>query len=773
MWSSGAGLIGPAYEGDPSLNREPIRVCYIIDNLHMGGAQRHLVEVLAHLDNKRVAARVVCLQGERADLAPMMRAMGLPFEIFDLKKCYGFKAWIWVFKMAARLRREQVEVVHTYLLGANMIGILAAWIARVPVRIATRRGTGSNTLKRRHLLAWSLFNRLTTCIVAVARTLRDQSISLEGLPHAKVVTIYNGVDLDRFKPIDGSEILTALLPNTTGCVLGVVANLFPWKGHRDVLESMARLVKEGRDLHMIFVGEGPLRGDLVQAVENLGLSRRVTFAGMVNDVRPWVAVMDIVIQASIGEEGLSNAILEAMAMAKPIVASRYGGNSELVVDGKTGWLFPPGDREALYRILSEAIDNKKKARDLGLTGRARVEADFGIESMIRRMIGLYEALLSGRRRSVAFIIPDMDIGGAETDVLNLSRGLLTRGYSVTVVARGGRLLDELRKDGLACFEIPVDVRSPIAMMRAAWRLSGTAVREKWGILNAQSAYTTVICALCRLFMVLRGRLRLPTLITTIHAIGRKEDTKVDQSYLRPVRWILRNLPQRVIFESYYEMRQVFPEGSPSYCTVIHNGVADRFFAHTDRGAEVRCSLGIEGAGGVVGIVAALIPLKGHRYFLEAAAYAVKEFPKIQFLIIGDGPERANLEALARQLGVDSNVLFLGPRRDIERLLSAMDIFVLASLRESFPLSIREAMAMGCPVVATWVGGIPELIRDGESGCLVAPADGIALGKAIVNLLADPELRRRFAENSRQAAEAKYGMNYWLGETERLFWKSVT
>jgi glycosyltransferase involved in cell wall biosynthesis len=762
--------MGLAYEGDASLNRDPIRVYYIIDNLHMGGTQHHLVEVLAHLDPKRVSPCVVCLQADRADLAPMVREMGFPFEIFNLKKCYGPKAWIWVFKMAARLSRERVEIVHTYLLGANMVGILAAWMARVPVRIATRRGTGSNTLNRLHLLAWSLFNSFATCIVAVANALRDQTISLEQLPHSKVVTIYNGVDLDRFKPVDISESLTGSLPNVKE--LGVVANLFPWKGHRDLLEASARLVKKGRDLRLIFVGDGPLRRELEQITKDLGLERRVTFAGMVEDVRSWIAKMDIVVQASTGEEGLSNAILEAMAMAKPVVASRYGGNPELVVHGETGWLFPPGDREALYQILSEAIDDMKQTRNHGLAGRARVEAGFGLDTMIRKMIGLYETLLNGVRPSVAFVIPNMEIGGAETDVLNLSRGLLTKSGSVAVVARGGKLLEELRKDGVACFEIPMDARSLISIVRAAWSLSGTAMRENWGILNAQSAYTTITCALCRLFMVLRGKLRLPTLITTIHAIGRKEDTRVDRSYLRPVRWILRTLPRRVIFESYYEMNQVFPERAPPFCTVIHNGVADRYFDSTDRRDEVRSSLGIAGAGAIIGIVAALIPLKGHRYFLEGAAYVVKQFPKIRFLIIGDGPERANLEKMARQLELDNHVLFLGPRRDVERLLSAMDIFVLASLRESFPLSIREAMAMGCPVVATQVGGIPELIHDGETGYLVPPADGIALGKALVKLLADPELRCRVAENGRREAAAKYGIKYWIRETEQWFWKPV-
>ena len=750
---------------------EPIRVCYIIDNLHMGGAQHHLVEVLANLNRSRVSARVVSLQAERADLAPMIQAMDLSFETFDLKKFYGWSAWLWTLRMAARLRRDRVDVVHAYLLGANMLGILAAWMARVPVRIATRRGTGSNTLKRRHRIAWRFFNRLANCIVAVARAVGDESIRSEGLPHSKVVTIHNGVDLAHFAPREGPSARRALRLGSERRILGTVANLVPWKGHADILDVAARLVREDHDLHLIFVGDGPLRGALERTAQMLGLAGRITFAGRQEDVRPWIAAMDILIQASTGEEGLSNAILEAMAMAKPVVASRYGGNPEAVVDGRTGWLFPPEDREALHALLSGALRDLKKTESFGLAGRALAEAEFGMDRMIQRMTDLYEFLLEGKPRSVAFAIPSMDIGGAETDVLNLSKGLRSRGCAVAVVAHGGRLLEELRKDGVPCFEIPVDGRSPAAIARAAWLLSREAVRERWQIINAQSAYTTVIGALCRLFLLLRLRFRRPTLITTIHAIGRKEDTQVDSAYLRPVNWILRFLPHRVIFESHYEMGQVFPDGQPAHCRVIHNGAADRFFSDSgSQRVESRQALGIGAADAVVATVAALIPLKGHRYFLEAASYALKEFPQTRFLVIGDGPERKNLEELVRQLGIEDHVLFLGPRRDVADLLPAVDIFVLASLRESFPLSIREAMAAGRAVVASRVGGNPELIRDGETGLLVPPADGVALGLAISRLLADPELRMQIAAGGRREAERKYRMNHWLNETECAFWE---
>jgi glycosyltransferase involved in cell wall biosynthesis len=165
-----------------------------------------------------------------------------------------------------------------------------------------------------------------------------------------------------------------------------------------------------------------------------------------------------------------------------------------------------------------------------------------------------------------------------------------------------------------------------------------------------------------------------------------------------------------------------------------------------RSARLRAELaGGDGARPIVLAVARLDPQKGIEYLVRAAA----EVPSAVFVIAGDGPDREELEALARSLRVDGRMRFLGHRRDVPELLAACDLFVLPSLYEGLPLSVLEAMAAGIPVIATAIGGTNEVVRDGETGTLVAAGDAGALALAIRGALADPARVHQLAVNARE------------------------
>jgi glycosyltransferase involved in cell wall biosynthesis len=159
---------------------------------------------------------------------------------------------------------------------------------------------------------------------------------------------------------------------------------------------------------------------------------------------------------------------------------------------------------------------------------------------------------------------------------------------------------------------------------------------------------------------------------------------------------------------------------------------------------------------VIGCVAALVPGKGHDALIEAVALLARALPSLELRLVGDGPERAALSARAQRLGVGGRVRFLGALRSPEEVagaLAALDLFVLASHAEGLPTALLEAMAVGVPVVATPVGGVPEIVRDGETGKLVPVGDPAALATAIADLLADGPGRARLAQAARTVAEA--------------------
>lgn len=178
-------------------------------------------------------------------------------------------------------------------------------------------------------------------------------------------------------------------------------------------------------------------------------------------------------------------------------------------------------------------------------------------------------------------------------------------------------------------------------------------------------------------------------------------------------------------------------------------------------------LGLEGRR-VVGIVAKLSRVKGHRHFLEAAAFVSKAHADVAFLVVGDGPERERLEHAAADLGLSAKVHFVGVRDDVPSILKSLEVFVLSSTSEGSPNVILEAMAAGAPVVATRVGGIPDLVVDGQSGLLVEPRDSASMARAVKRLLADGDAARAMGERGRELARERYDIDAVVGRMEDTF-----
>lgn len=171
---------------------------------------------------------------------------------------------------------------------------------------------------------------------------------------------------------------------------------------------------------------------------------------------------------------------------------------------------------------------------------------------------------------------------------------------------------------------------------------------------------------------------------------------------------------------------------------------------------------------VVGVVGRLVPQKGHIYLLQAARSILLAFPQVEFLFVGDGPDRASLEQATASLGLSGNVRFAGQKSDMAAVYAGIDILVLPSINEGMPMTLIEALAASCPIVATAVGDVPKLIRDGETGFLVESRNPDALVSAIVKLLSDPLLRLRFAEEGRKRVLAQFSASAMASQYRELY-----
>jgi glycosyltransferase involved in cell wall biosynthesis len=202
--------------------------------------------------------------------------------------------------------------------------------------------------------------------------------------------------------------------------------------------------------------------------------------------------------------------------------------------------------------------------------------------------------------------------------------------------------------------------------------------------------------------------------------------------------------------------------------VIKNGVSQP----ANSGRILRDSLcreiGAESDSKLIGMIARLQPVKGHKFFIEAAARVITREPKAIFVIVGDGPLKSEIEEQAARLCIKERLRMLGDRTDVSRIVASLDLLVLASLHEGLPNAVMEAMSAGVPVVATSVGGTKELITEGETGYLIPPADAQALADRMTFALLNEADRMRLAASARQFISAEFGMRRMVESVEKLY-----
>lgn len=210
-------------------------------------------------------------------------------------------------------------------------------------------------------------------------------------------------------------------------------------------------------------------------------------------------------------------------------------------------------------------------------------------------------------------------------------------------------------------------------------------------------------------------------------------------------------------------------GDPARITVLRLGLDLAPFLEAERfRGQLRAELGLDGAAPLVGIVARLVPIKRHEEFLAGAALLAQRVPAARFLVIGDGERRGELEAVAARPGLGGRVRFLGWRSDLARVYADLDVVTLTSTNEGSPVSLIEAMAAARPVVATRVGGVPDLVEDGVSGLLVPAGSPPALAAAVASVLEDRDRARALGEAARKRVHPAFDVGRLLSDVDHLY-----
>lgn len=345
--------------------------------------------------------------------------------------------------------------------------------------------------------------------------------------------------------------------------------------------------------------------------------------------------------------------------------------------------------------------------------------------------------------TIVHAVSSLGVGGMERVVLQLAHAQHDRGHSVSVLAlKGGPLEAEARARGLKVHILRGGRLSRILMML------GMAAKVRPHVVhvhNPTSLHYAIIAKLA-------ARARVVVTLHSDHDTHFRAGTSME--------WRLTDKVVAVSRAAADTMQ--LPHASIG---VVHNGIAIPKPEGTRE--ATRASLGWEDA--VIGIIVARISgRKGHRTLLEAHDLLRNTYPMGRLLVVGDGPDRVAMEQLANDLKLGGAVRFLGARSDVDTLLEAADYFALPSDFEGLPMSVLEAMAHALPVIASRVGGIPEVIEHDRQGLLIPPADAPALAGAIGQLIGDSALRRRLGEAARERVDREFSLDATLRQYQRLY-----
>jgi len=373
-----------------------------VANFSIGGTERHVVNVARELDSTRFELHLACFNRFGA-LLKEVEQKPVPFSEYNINCFYNYRTAQKEMKLVQYLRRNRIQIMHSYNFYSNVFAVPAAALAGTPVIVASIRDTGIDMTPMKGLVH-RVICRLAHRIVVNADAIRQWLVS-NGYSPDKITVIRNGIDLSRFEGrgrAAGFRQEFGLPPNARLVV--VLCRLTRLKGIEYFLESASVVAERFPDAYFLVVGGDPTvpeggianiasyQNELEAYASRLGLERRVIFTGPRLDVPELLSEAAVSVLPSISE-GLSNTLLESMAAGVPVVATRVGGSPEAIESGVTGLLVPPRDSGSLAAAIGTFLENPKVASRIGRAGREWVAKHCSLNGMVRETERLYFELL--------------------------------------------------------------------------------------------------------------------------------------------------------------------------------------------------------------------------------------------------------------------------------------------------------------------------------------------------------------------------------------------
>jgi len=366
------------------------RILIFTNSFRIGGSEGQALQLIKHIDRSQFEVHVACFDRE----GPLLDQ--LPSDVGDIA-AFPLTGFVrpGTVRQAARfvalLRNAKIEIVQTFDLYTNVFGLPLARCAGVPVTVGSRRDHGvKRTAWQMRAERWSL--QLATRVVVNAEAIKHRLLEDKVVEGERVYVIKNGLDLSRYSL--GQQKCAGMSGfDANHVVFGVVANLRPEKGHLMFVRAARAVATACPEARFVLAGDGAMRQNIEESVKALNLCDKVRLLGAVKDVPGVLRDVDVLVSPS-DTEGLPNAVLEAMAASKAVVATDAGGTRELVSDGLTGYLVPIGDADQLASRMIALCRAPSKRESMGLSARRQVEQYYTVEYIAKRFALLYRELVA-------------------------------------------------------------------------------------------------------------------------------------------------------------------------------------------------------------------------------------------------------------------------------------------------------------------------------------------------------------------------------------------
>lgn len=702
-----------------------------------------------------------------------LRERGYDIETVRIERSFNLFRHIGSTRTLVRLfKARHFDVVHVHTPVAALVGRVAARIAGVPTIIYTAHGFyfhDEMPAWKRRIFVWlekvgaAFTDLLFTQSEEDARTAESERLA----PPDRILAIGNGVDPSRFDPErvgDGKAMRRQLGIPDEAFVVGIIARMVQEKGVGEFLQAAVEVAGKNPNVYFLMVGErlssdhaGNVAGDLERA--SAVLVGRLIVTGARSDVPVLLAAMDLFCLPS-WREGMPRTIIEAMMMGKPVVATNIRGSREEVVSGKTGYLVPTRDPQALAETFLRCAADVGAAREMGAAGRRRALRLYDEHRVVALQIERIGEHLRYSDPATSRICIVMTSPFAYESFIRPHAEWLARDHAVTVCFNRGESSIPVHFPPNVRF-VPMPIVRDISPFRdlvaliKVWRFFR---REHFDLVFSITPKGGMVAMLAARFAGIPSRIHCFTgqVWATRRGIARLLLRMVDRILALAASGLLADSPSQrrfLIEEGIVMESKIAVLGSGSICGVD----VERFKPDIEARDRIRRQYRIAANEICLLFVGRLTTEKGVPDLIEAFRRLVPYHPNLRLMLVG--PDEGGME---RQWSGVEGLVFVGYTQVVQEYMAAADVLCLPSYREGFGLVLVEAGACGLPVVASHIYGATDAVVDGETGLLHAPGDVNDLTSKLKPLIATPDLCELLSTNGRQRALREFTRDYVVG-----------